>query len=150
MVKRVLNQRFSFTLNSTDKVSSNYFPIVSAISIVDQTNQTQLIVLNDRTQGGSALSKGRIELMQNRRLFADDDKGVEEVLNETDPDGNGLRVNANYYLSVFGGRSQGQKSPQREQQLKIDEPLQYFFSFNPLSTKANTFITGISSYSLPD
>jgi alpha-mannosidase len=43
-----------------------------------------LTILNDRSQGGAALKKGRIELMQNRRLFKDDGRGVEEALNETD------------------------------------------------------------------
>lgn len=34
--------------------------------------------------------------MQNRRLFADDDKGVGEPLNEKDANGNGMRVKAAY------------------------------------------------------
>jgi hypothetical protein len=43
-------------------------------------------------------AKSRIELMQNRRLFFDDDRGVDEVLNETDKDGNGISVPARYKL----------------------------------------------------
>jgi lysosomal alpha-mannosidase len=43
-----------------------------------------MTVLNDRSQGGSVVQEGRIELMQNRRLFFDDDRGVDEALNETD------------------------------------------------------------------
>ena len=43
--------------------------------------------MNDRAQGGSALAEGTIELMQNRRLFFDDNRGVEQVLNETDSNG---------------------------------------------------------------
>lgn len=34
--------------------------------------------------------------MQNRRLFYDDDRGVEEPLNETDKNGKGIAVNAVY------------------------------------------------------
>jgi len=34
--------------------------------------------MNDRSQGGSSLHPGRIELMHNRRLLYDDERGVEE------------------------------------------------------------------------
>lgn len=38
--------------------------------------------MNDRAQGGSSLAEGRIELMQNRRIFVDDGRGVDQALNE--------------------------------------------------------------------
>jgi lysosomal alpha-mannosidase len=56
--------------SSEDKVSKNYYPITTAIAIRD--NFTQMTVMNDRTQGGSSLQNGTIELMQNRRILADD------------------------------------------------------------------------------
>jgi lysosomal alpha-mannosidase len=65
-------------------VTTNYYPINSAISVVDAKTSFKFTVLNDRSQGGSVLEDGRIELMQNRRLFKDDGKGVEECMNETD------------------------------------------------------------------
>lgn len=43
-----------------------------------------MTVMNDRSQGGSVVEKGRIELMQNRRLHGDDNRGVDENLNEID------------------------------------------------------------------
>jgi lysosomal alpha-mannosidase len=61
-------------------------------------NSLQFTVSNDRSQGGSSLKNGRIELMQNRQTPCDDDKGVDEHLNETDANGNGIRVPATYYL----------------------------------------------------
>ena len=70
----------------------------SAISIIDERAKLQMTVLNDRSQGGSVVQEGRIELMQNRRLFFDDDRGVDEVLNETDQYGNGISVPARYKL----------------------------------------------------
>lgn len=39
--------------------------------------------------------------MQNRRLFEDDDLGVDEFLNETDSDNIGLKVTAKYYMQIF-------------------------------------------------
>jgi hypothetical protein len=60
-------------------------------------------VLNDRAQGGTAdvSDTNNIELMQHRRLIGDDDKGVEEPLDEKDSAGNGIRVSAQYYMQIF-------------------------------------------------
>jgi len=66
--------------------------------------------------------------MQNRRLTQDDNKGVQEILNETDSAGVGLKSSAKYYLHIFDLLKSFSK--QREQQLRIDIPLQYFFSFD--------------------
>ena len=74
--------------------------------------------------------KATIELMQHRRLLRDDTLGVQENLNETDIlDMKGIKVNARYYMQIFDYTRPGQ-SRQREQQLLIDQPLQYFFAFN--------------------
>ena len=54
--------------------------------------------MNDRTQGGSSLTKGNIELMQNRRIFEEDKRGVGQWLNEKDEHNNGIRAPATYYL----------------------------------------------------
>lgn len=62
MLKRVLNYRPSFELKeNAENVSGNYYPITSRITLTD--NQTQFSVLNDRSQGGSSLQNGQIELM---------------------------------------------------------------------------------------
>lgn len=84
MQKRTLNYRPTFNFSSFEEVSGNYYPVISAISIVDENSKLQMTVMNDRSQGGSVVKEGRIELMQNRRLFKDDGRGVEECLNETD------------------------------------------------------------------
>lgn len=54
--------------------------------------------MNDRSQGGSVIENGRIELMQNRRLYFDDYRGVGEALDETDRIGHGITVPATYRL----------------------------------------------------
>jgi len=77
--------------------------------------------MNDRSQGGSSLANGRIELMQNRRLYYDDYRGVGEALNETDAYGNGITVSATYRMQFFDTRKE--TSQQRATQLKVDEPL---------------------------
>jgi lysosomal alpha-mannosidase len=62
-------------------VTANYFPVQTAVSLIDDTNNLQMIVMNDRSQGGSVLKDGRVELMQNRRCNLDDWRGVGEALN---------------------------------------------------------------------
>ena len=76
--------------------------------------------MNDRAQGGSAdlSSKGAIELMQQRRLMEDDNKGVDEPLNETDLAGNGVKSTAVYHMQIFD-LDKGH-SKQREMQILID------------------------------
>lgn len=57
-------------------ISGNYYPVTSAIAMRDHQSgsNTQVTILNDRTQGGSAdvSEPNTIELMQHRRLLADD------------------------------------------------------------------------------
>ena len=79
-------------------VTANFYPVQTAIAIVDERSGTQLTVMNDRSQGGSSIKQGRIELMQNRRLNVDDKRGVGEPLNEVDSQGKGISVPATYYV----------------------------------------------------
>lgn len=63
MQKRVLNERQDFTLVTDEFASSNYYPINSAIAIRSPATNMQLTVMNDRSQGGSVLENGSIEIM---------------------------------------------------------------------------------------
>lgn len=69
----------------------------------DTGKQRQVTVLNERSQAGSAdlSSKSSIEIIQNRRLLHDDNRGVCEPLNETDSNGYAMKVNARYWLEIF-------------------------------------------------
>ena len=57
-----------------------------------------MTIMNTRSQGGSSLKKGQIELMQNRRMYRDDGRGMGEALNETNSNDQGIEVPARYYL----------------------------------------------------
>jgi len=59
--------------------------------------------LNNRPQAGSADNSDHstIELMQHRRTLTDDNKGLEDSLNEKDMNGVGIRVSAKYYMQIF-------------------------------------------------
>jgi len=84
MQKRVLNYRPTWKLSTIQNmnITANYYPIQSCISM-RSADGWQMNVMNSRSQGGSVLSPGRIELMQNRRLNVDDWRGMGEPLNET-------------------------------------------------------------------
>lgn len=86
--------------------------------------------MNDRAQGGTAdvSKKAQIELMQQRRLSDDDNKGVDEPLNETDKAGNGIIVTANYKMQIFNWKTH--KSLQRQEQLLTTNPIQTYFAFD--------------------
>ena len=125
MQKRILDYRPDWELTTDEKESSNYYPIQQAIAIRDTNSNMQMTVMNDRSQGGSALEAGSIELMQDRRLLLDDHRGVGEALNETNASGEGIQVNAKYYVQIFDRTKTA--SVQREQQLIIDEPVMAFY-----------------------
>lgn len=86
-------------------IAGNYYPVDSAIAIRDfsKASNIQVTVMNDRAQGGSANAheNNTIELLQNRVILTDDSKGVDEVLNETEADGMGLRITARYFMQIF-------------------------------------------------
>jgi len=83
--------------------------------------------MNERSQAGSAtLQKGMIELIHNRRLLFDDDRGVDEALNETDAEGFGMKVNARYWLNIFDLKHG--YSAQRPLQNYLDKPHSLFFA----------------------
>lgn len=90
MQRRVRNFRPSWTLNVTDPVSGNYYPVNSAVFISDSSRQ--FTILTDRSQAGASLRDGSLELMVHRRMLVDDRRGVGEPLNEPGDDGKGLRL----------------------------------------------------------
>jgi hypothetical protein len=87
MQERKIGFQKTFSLaNDKQKIASNFYPVTSAIAIRDVESGKQVVVMNDRTQAGSADIDGTstIELMQHRRLLQDDLRGLNEPLNEVD------------------------------------------------------------------
>ena len=98
IVKRVKDHRETWQYSGTEPVAGNYYPVNSRIFVRDEKQGMQLTVLTDRTQGGSGLSDGTIELMIHRRLLHDDGFGVDEALNEPGFDKKGLIVRGKHRL----------------------------------------------------
>lgn len=66
MQKRVMNYRPTWDLTTASgglNVTANYYPIQTAIAMKDEETDVQFIVMNDRSQGGSVIQDGRVELM---------------------------------------------------------------------------------------
>jgi len=49
--------------DSNENITGNYYPVQSALCMMDVNNNLQFTVMNDRSQGASALSEGSIEFM---------------------------------------------------------------------------------------
>lgn len=63
MQERKLDERPEYRISTGSRVASNYYPVTSAIAIRDQNRKKQFILMNERTQGGSSLGEGSVELM---------------------------------------------------------------------------------------
>lgn len=101
MIKRELNTRSDYDYDPIEEpISSNYYPVTSKIVIKDETKKLELAVLNDRSQGGTSLTDGTVELMIHRRMQKDDGFGVKEALNEVQYN-KGLYVRGQHFLT-FG------------------------------------------------
>lgn len=90
MQERKRDYRPTWTLDNTEPVAGNYYPVNSRMYIKDSAKQ--LTVLTDRSLGGASLKDGSLEIMLHRRLLKDDKRGVAEPLNETGILGKGLIV----------------------------------------------------------
>uniref|UniRef100_A0A452TP42 Alpha-mannosidase n=1 Tax=Ursus maritimus TaxID=29073 RepID=A0A452TP42_URSMA len=93
ILERRRDYRPTWKLNQTEPVAGNYYPVNSRIYIRD--GKLQLTVLTDRSQGGSSLKDGSVELMVHRRLLKDDGRGVGEPLLE---EGSGVWVRGRHLV----------------------------------------------------
>jgi len=84
MVKRVTNRRgpsYPRDYVISEPVAGNYYPVNALASIDDGVVEFDVVV--DASLGGASLEDGSLEFMVHRRLQADDNRGVQEPLNET-------------------------------------------------------------------
>ncbi|XP_072776084.1 lysosomal alpha-mannosidase isoform X3 [Taeniopygia guttata] len=98
--RQVLERRRDFrptwNLSQSEPVAGNYYPVNTRIFIKDE--KVQLTVLTDRSQGGSSILDGSLELMVHRRLLKDDNRGLGEPLDEPGADGRGLVVRGRHLV----------------------------------------------------
>ncbi|XP_078036305.1 lysosomal alpha-mannosidase II isoform X1 [Augochlora pura] len=97
MLKRQRNRRPTWNVKLEEPVSGNYYPVTSKIALEDKAKSQRFTVITDRTQGGTSMKDGEIELMIHRRLLHDDAFGVGEALDEV-AFGYGLVARGSHYL----------------------------------------------------
>ncbi|CAF3855565.1 unnamed protein product [Rotaria magnacalcarata] len=95
--ERKRDYRPSWNYTVYESVSGNYYPIPSRVWIKD--NQRQMTILTDRSEGGSSMHDGSVELMIHRRTLYDDSQGVGEPMNET-AYGKGLVICGKHFLII--------------------------------------------------
>ncbi|NXH38318.1 MA2B1 mannosidase, partial [Dicaeum eximium] len=96
VLERRRDYRPTWNLSQSEPVAGNYYPVNTRIFIKDQ--KVQLTVLTDRSQGGSSVLDGSLELMVHRRLLHDDGRGLGEALDEPGDDGRGLVVRGRHLV----------------------------------------------------
>jgi len=88
LITRAINSKPDFKVDNYDlgQVAGNYYPITSILQIEDYNSGQKLSIIPDRTQGGTSLDDGELELMINRRVLQHDFRGVNTSLDETHPE----------------------------------------------------------------
>ena len=95
MLERKKDFRPTWSLQTTEPVSQNYYPLNARISINDTQNAMTVVV--DRACGGTGFRDGQLEVMLHRRLVQDDQLGVGEALHEIE-NGKSLVVTGRHWL----------------------------------------------------
>nr|XP_008200004.1 PREDICTED: lysosomal alpha-mannosidase [Tribolium castaneum] len=108
-IKRTRNHRPDYDYSDEQPVSGNYYPVNNRIAIRDDDQKIELAIITDRSQGGSSLNDGEVELMVHRACQHDDGRGVGENLNEQEF-GQGIKVRGKHYLVVGPTSGQEKKS----------------------------------------
>jgi len=98
MLERKRDFRPTWKLTVHEEIAGNYYPVNSRIAIKDDKQDIHMTVLNDRSQGGSSIKDGSVELMVHRRDLYDDHFGVGEALNEPGVDGKGLVIRGKFWV----------------------------------------------------
>ena len=92
MVTRVRDFRPSWNATIREPIAGNYAPVNCAIETTDAALGLTLFVASDRSQSGASIADGSVELLVQRRLLADDQRGVGEPLSEPGVTGTGIVV----------------------------------------------------------
>jgi len=138
MEERILNHREHYELTNLTgfEIVSNFYPVNSAITLKMEktwrTPEAQFTILNDRAQSGSSLKSGQVEILIDRRTMFDDDRGVEEPLNETTTDGLPIIVETNHHVIVGESEhlvKENYSEVKKIQRSLFEEPLQTLFSY---------------------
>lgn len=141
VVQRRRDYRPTWNFSSDESESSNYVPINSRIFIQDLQRDTQLTILNDRSQGGTSLESGQIEIMVHRRTVQDDHRGVGEPLSEN------IIVRGSFKVSV--DTIERSQVFHRLESKRTAHPLEIYFSHD-IHPEVSDLVLPFYMASLPD
>jgi len=83
MMQRIKDTRPNYKYELTEKVSSNFYPVTSVVSLCETENKKNKInIFTDRAQSAGFIDKGQIQIICQRFSTVDDWKGVGEGLYE--------------------------------------------------------------------
>jgi lysosomal alpha-mannosidase len=141
--RQIMTRQFDFQptypYQSHEPISGNYYPINSRIFIRDVSKQ--MTILTDRSEGGSSLADGSIEVMIHRRDLYDDGFGVGEPLNETGADGRGLVVTGRHWLLLTTPQNGARRHRTYAQEM-FYQPL---FTFSPVDETFDSYMNSFKT-----
>ncbi|XP_045489245.1 lysosomal alpha-mannosidase-like, partial [Pieris rapae] len=125
-VKRIKNRRATYEPYNIEEIAGNFYPVTSKIYIEDTETDIRFAVFNDRSQGGTSLTPGTIDLMIHRRIMTDD-SGTNIFLNET-MDGKGITISGKHYLYLSKSKYKPNKVFEKKLAKEIELKLVYLIS----------------------
>uniref|UniRef100_V5G1A0 Lysosomal alpha-mannosidase n=1 Tax=Anoplophora glabripennis TaxID=217634 RepID=V5G1A0_ANOGL len=133
MITRKRNYRPTYEYSDEEPQSGNYYPVNTRIVIKNETNE--FAVLTDRSEGGSSLTSGQVELMVTRQIPNSLDeheygspvkvRGTHYVTHGVSAEGNGGRTMAAVERNIV--------------QRKLIQPW-LFFTTDDISVKQHSFL----------
>jgi lysosomal alpha-mannosidase len=137
MVVRTRDYRPTWNYTVYEPIAGNYYPVNARITTTD--GQNSLSVVTDRSQGGSSMVDGSVELMVQRRLQMDDRRGVGEPINEPglNAAGSGLIVRMTHRLSI----STNAAAPAVGKQAVQDMMFKPHLTFSALNVSASQWLS---------
>ncbi|OWR48030.1 hypothetical protein KGM_206161 [Danaus plexippus plexippus] len=126
VVKRIRHTRPLYRPYHLDPVAGNIYPVTTRIYIEDLRKNLRLSIFNDRSQGGTSLLEGSVDLMLDRLIYTDD-SGVQTFLNET-VDGKGIVVRGTHYLYLTRASHRPNRVFEKRFSKEIELKPQIFFS----------------------
>jgi len=132
-LRRIINHRPTFNLVTTEKYSSNYYPVTSWAFMHDHQMNQQVTLLPDRSVGCTSPKSGSLELMLHRRLLFDDGYGMDEPLNEVGADGQGLIIRGKTHL-IIGNIQESVKHMRILSKIMNNKPI---MTFKPVNSESH-------------
>jgi lysosomal alpha-mannosidase len=144
-MRRKRDYRPTWNITIYEPVADNYVPVNCFQSIADASTGVTLTVSTDRSNGGSSIVDGSLEIMVHRRLLRDDNRGVGEPLNETGINGLGLIARGLHLVSLDSAATAG-VSRRTNVANQLSKPIVAYTALPGGSTAAQWLQTHNSSY----